>query len=151
MISSDRREALKEIVDRFASSKYSISVWTGTRVPAKTGVPPSMSGDETIRGAFAVAMVPKDSEARVDLQASDQSDKRSSGVITSAEEVHLRWLWWFDVEGGSDDGSGSGFGWFRVSVKKFPQLLEVFLERFEHAALVQGCCWMEQGEEDKVF
>jgi hypothetical protein len=32
-----------------------------------------MSGDEIIRGAFAVAMVDKDNEARVDLQASGQS------------------------------------------------------------------------------
>ena len=124
-------------------SKYSISVWTGTRVPAKTGVPPSMSGDEIIRGAFAVVMVYKDNEARVDLQAPGRSAKRSSGAITSAEEVHLRRLWWFDVEGWS--GRCCGFGWVRlgVAVEKFSQLLEVFLEWFEHAALVQGSGGMQ--------
>jgi len=38
-----------------------------------------------------------------------------------------------------------------VAVEKLSQFLEVFLERFEHAALVQGCGWVQQGEEDKVF
>lgn len=50
-------------------SKYSISVWTGTRVPAKTGVPPSMSGDEVMSGGFGVAMANQDSEGTLDLQA----------------------------------------------------------------------------------
>jgi hypothetical protein len=108
-----------------------------------------MSGDEIIRGAFAVAMVNKDNEARVDLQASGRSVKRSSGAITSAEEVHLRRLWWFDVEGRSS--RCCGFGWVRlgVAVEKLSQFFEVFTKRFEHAALVQGCGGMEQGEEDK--
>ena len=38
-----------------------------------------------------------------------------------------------------------------MAVEKLSQFLEVFLERFEHAALVQGCGGMEQGEEDEVF
>jgi hypothetical protein len=50
-------------------SKYSINVWTGPRVPVKTGVPPSTSGEEVMRG-IVVAMIHKDNEARVDLQAS---------------------------------------------------------------------------------
>lgn len=30
------------------ASRYSMSVWTGTLVPRKTGVPPMVSGSETI-------------------------------------------------------------------------------------------------------
>ncbi len=75
-----------------------------------------MSGDEIIRGAFAVAMVHKDNEARVDLQASGRSAKRSSGVITSAEEVHLRQLWRFDVEDWGGRRHGFGWGWLGVAI-----------------------------------
>lgn len=77
-----------------------------------------MSGDEIIRGAFAVAMVHKDNEARVDLQASGRSAKRSSGVITSAEEIHLRRLWWFDVEDWGGRGGGFGGGRLGVAVEE---------------------------------
>ena len=110
-----------------------------------------MSGDEIIRGAFAVAMIYKDNEARVDLQASGRSVKRSSGAITSAEEVHLRRLWWFDVEGRSSRCCGfGGFGWEWRSRNSL-SFFEVLTKRLEHAALVQGCGGMQQGEEDKVF
>lgn len=46
LITCNSRKSLQEVIDRFAPSKYSINVWTGTRVPAKTGVPPSISDEE---------------------------------------------------------------------------------------------------------
>ena len=46
LLPRDRGGALKEVVDRLPSSRHSTSVWTGTRVPANTGAPPSTSGEE---------------------------------------------------------------------------------------------------------
>ncbi len=60
------------------------------------------------------------------------------------EQIHLGRLRRFDVECGcSNRGRCRGFGWFRVPVEKLSQFFEVFLERFEHAALVQGCSWVQ--------
>ena len=66
MLTRDSRESLKEVIDRFPPppSKYSINVWTGTRVPVNTGVPPSTSGEEVMRGV-AVAIVHKDTGHRL--------------------------------------------------------------------------------------
>jgi hypothetical protein len=60
-----------------------------------------------------------------------------------SKQIHLGRLRRFDVLCGcSNRGRCRGFGWFRIPIQKFSQLLEVFLEWFEHAALVQGGGWM---------
>jgi hypothetical protein len=67
------------------------------------------------------------------------------------KQIHLGRLRRLDVEDWG--GWRWGLSWSRlgVAVKKLSQFLEVLTKRFEHAALVQGCGWMKQGEEDKVF
>jgi hypothetical protein len=60
------------------------------------------------------------------------------------KQIHLGRLRRFDVEcGGSNGCRCRGFGWFGIPIQKLSQLLEVFFERFEHAALVQGGGWMQ--------
>ncbi len=50
LLTSDSRKSFKEVVDRLPPSEYSMRVWTGTRVPRNTGVPPMISGLEVMRG-----------------------------------------------------------------------------------------------------
>ena len=52
---------------------------------------------------------------------------------------------------GAVTGAAVGSAGFVFRVQKLSQLFEVLTKRFEHAALVQGCGWMQQGEEDEVF
>lgn len=64
-------------------------------------------------------------------------------MVSGPEQIHLGWLWRFDLECGcSNRVRCGGFGWFGVSIQKFFQLLEVFTERDQHALLVQGCSRM---------
>ena len=68
MVATDGREALKEVVDRFASLQVfdqGLDRYTGA---CEDGVPPSTSGEEVMRGVV-VAMVSKDNGASIDLQA----------------------------------------------------------------------------------
>jgi hypothetical protein len=79
------------------------------------------------------------------------TDSSPEQTVQLTEQIHLSRLWWVDVEDWGGWGCGFGGGWLGVPVKKFSQLFEILTKRFEHAALVQGGGWMQQGEEDKVF